>query len=454
MKKMYKKKAVSAVMGLALMVSGIVSVSAAGALVSAKTVYAETISGSGYSFDTETKELTLSGEINAKTLDQFRGSAEVITAEEGSSLPVSCAALFAGFGSCTRIDISKTDKSGVMVTPAMFAGCIKLTSLELGKFDTSKVVNMSQMFNGCTALETVDVSGFDTSNVTDMSKMFSGCAKLETLDVSKFNTAKVTDMSDMFNGCRSLKELDVSKFNTAKVTNMSNMFNGCSYIETLDIKNFTSENLQKVGSMFNGCSSLKSLDLSSFDTSKLTDFSYMFAGCSSLKELNINSFDVGSATNLNYMFSNCASLLSLDLSKFDLSGTKTVQGLFNKCEALDTLVLGEKISGITEDMMLPNEGKIWVIAENTSESIGGSGQYAVFENSGLNTYYRLSKQNGDMDGNFIIDQLDAVLYLKHISGSSSFTASQLARADVNRDGRKDIRDVVEILNIIDKESAK
>ena len=59
----------------------------------------------------------------------------------------------------------------------------------------------------------------------------------------------------------------------------------------------------------------------------------------------------------------------------------------------------------------------------------------------LNIIYK----QGDMDGNGKIEQNDAALYLKHLSGVQPFTDEQLARADINYDGEHDMLDVILIL---------
>ena len=56
-------------------------------------------------------------------------------------------------------------------------------------------------------------------------------------------------------------------------------------------------------------------------------------------------------------------------------------------------------------------------------------------------------KQGDIDGNGKIDNADAALYLKHLSGIEEyqFTTEQFKRADVNYDGKYDMLDVIAIL---------
>ncbi len=57
---------------------------------------------------------------------------------------------------------------------------------------------------------------------------------------------------------------------------------------------------------------------------------------------------------------------------------------------------------------------------------------------------------GDIDLNGTINQADAALYLKYLSGTKTFSTTQFEIADVNYDGYKDMRDVVAIMKIADK----
>ena len=59
-------------------------------------------------------------------------------------------------------------------------------------------------------------------------------------------------------------------------------------------------------------------------------------------------------------------------------------------------------------------------------------------------------KQGDFNKNGKLDNEDATMLLKHISGGTPLDDEQYARADVNGDGYKDILDVIEILNIAKK----
>ena len=59
-------------------------------------------------------------------------------------------------------------------------------------------------------------------------------------------------------------------------------------------------------------------------------------------------------------------------------------------------------------------------------------------------------KKGDVDLNGTVDQKDAALYLKFLSGTEMFSTEQAETADVNYDGSKDMRDVIAIMKIADK----
>ena len=152
---------------------------------------------------------------------------------------------------------------------SMFYNCSNLTSLDLSGFNTEEVTSMISMFYNCSNLTSLDLSGFKTDNVTDMFFMFWGCSGLTSLDVSGFNTVNVTIMSSMFNGCSGLTSLDVSGFNTENVTAMPYMFIDCTNLTTIYCND--SWICSNCYSMFGNCTSL--VGAISYDDSK-TDVTY------------------------------------------------------------------------------------------------------------------------------------------------------------------------------------
>ena len=383
---MRTKRILAAVMALCMMTGAI----GCGAPAIAQSITAQAdsaVEAECYSFDEATGTLTLRGKVdrNAISTISYKSSIKSIIAEEGTVLPEDCYELFFQFEYCTSIDLLNADASNVTNMCSMFRQCTSLTSLDLSSFDTSNVTNMRSMFEKCTSLTSLDLSSFDTSNVTYMGSMFRQCTSLTSLDLSSFDTSNVTNMRSMFENCTSLTSLDLSSFDTSKVTDMLAMFAGCSALTSLDLSSFDTSKVTDMVIMFEDCSSLTSLDLSSFDTSNVTNMDCMFRGCSTMTSLDLSSFDTSNVTNMGIMFGYCNNLTSIDLSSFDTSNVTDMSWMFNGCTSLNSFTLGENFKSIPEDAKLPN-GKGWVNAARPAAVVSGSGEFAVIENKGTNTY--------------------------------------------------------------------
>ena len=341
--------------------------------------------GECYLYNSTTGLLTLKGNIVYDEIANFEHKEDVkkIKVNEGIVLPENCEQLFAGYFSCTSIDLSNADTSNVTNMSSMFSGCSSLTSLDLSSFDTSKVTDMTYMFYNCLNLTSLDISGFDTRNVTDMHFMFMGCTSLTSLELRNFDTSKVTNMNGMFSECKALTLLDLSGFDTKNVTNMGNMFMSCYKLTTVNLSGFDTSNVSYMGGMFFNCKALKSLDLSSFDTSIV----------------------------------------------------ESAGGLFGVCTELSLLTLGKDFGDITEEYGLLNkEG--WVNTNDPTTIISGSGTLAEFTNIGMNTYVQFGtsiNKNGDVNCDGEITIADAVLLQKWLLGVPNTHLPYWQNADLCED---------------------
>ena len=193
------------------------------------TASAEEQISEAVSFDEETGTLTLRGDIYYSDVQEYKGKAKTVIAEEGTVLPEYCSELFSGFKNATKIDLSKADASKVKYMTHMFRSCSNMTSIDLSNFDTSNVVLMNGVFESCDSLLSIDLSSFDTSKAETMYGMFYMCYHLQSLDLSNFNTVNVSIMKDMFGGCSELKTVYVgSKWVTDGVIDDSHMFEDCN----------------------------------------------------------------------------------------------------------------------------------------------------------------------------------------------------------------------------------
>ncbi|SFC12016.1 BspA family leucine-rich repeat surface protein [Ruminococcus albus] len=406
------KKVLAVVMSLC-MAAGVVSYGAP-VITHSITAQAAEVETDCYSFDEATGVLTLRGEVNNNVLTTFNykysDKIKSVITQYGTILPSNSRGLFAGLKNCTSIDLSKADSTCVSDMSSMFSRCSSLTNLNLNGFDTSGATNMYQMFNGCSKITTLDLSGFDTRKVTNMAGMFCSCSNLVNLDFrgyvqpdnsnltgnlslnnsdcGLFNTSNVRDMNNMFSYCSSLTSIDLSGFDTRNVTNMSYMFLDCKSLTSLDVSGFDVSKVTYINGLFHTCSGLTSLDVSGFNTSAANTISYMFCGCSGLTELDVSGFDTSNVEAMYNVFQGCSNLIELDLSGFDTSNVKYMDKMFGDCGKLKTLKINKNFKNITKEATLPN-GEGWVNVKDPKTVVSGSGDFAIIENNGKNTYKRL-----------------------------------------------------------------
>ena len=145
-------------------------------------------------------------------------------------------------------------------------------------------------------------------------------------------------------------------------------------------------------SLFSGYSECESIDLSNVDTSNVTDMNCMFSRCKELTSIDLSNFDTSKVTYMRSVFYSCSRLTSLDLSNFDTSKVTDMSSIFEECSSLKKLSLGKDFKNITEEACLQN-GNGWVNSNNASTIISGDGKYAVINNTGQNTYYRLENSS-------------------------------------------------------------
>ena len=264
-------------------------------------VWAATITGTGYTFNTTTGELTITGSFSGIGSNAGFAKTDIKTVKTTSGAKLLSFHLFYGASNCTSIDLSNAEFSTTDCS-SMFRDCNSLKSITFPSTSgfTSQVTDMQQMFMGCSSLTSLDLSSFDTHNVTNMYWMFYDCGTLTSLDLNSFDTTKVTNMGGMFQDCYKLTEIKgLNKFNTSEVTNMKNMFCGCNSVTTLAISNFDGSNVTKMAYMFRDCSSLTTINLQNFSSSNLTGYTDIFKNCTNLREITLGAnFSVSKSMSL------------------------------------------------------------------------------------------------------------------------------------------------------------
>ena len=121
---------------------------------SPKYVVKQTYTGTGFSYDTQTRVMTLSGNVDKDELYYFEKKNDVlsIVAEAGTVLPPDCRDMFRNYSYCTSIDLSNVNSSSVTKTSYMFNGCNRLISLDISGLDMRHVTSYDYMFGDCSKL--------------------------------------------------------------------------------------------------------------------------------------------------------------------------------------------------------------------------------------------------------------------------------------------------------------
>ena len=135
----------------------------------------KTITGTGFSFDTETGVMTLSGNVDKDELRNFEKKDEVLSvvSEAGTKFPTDCSYMFRDFDNCTSMDLSNVN--------------------------TASTTNMEFMFYSCSDLISLDISGLDMRHVTNEDRMLAENFKLTSLRLGT-NFSDVTDNMRLNNG--------------------------------------------------------------------------------------------------------------------------------------------------------------------------------------------------------------------------------------------------------------
>ncbi|MBQ5334541.1 MAG: BspA family leucine-rich repeat surface protein [Oscillospiraceae bacterium] len=417
MKSKFAMRAAAGLLTLALAAGAVPSLPKA---VSLPVLSAVTAQAAGFymEINSGTGTLTLEGELPEPM--QFRNSLQMVDWSEVSALevgpgtvfPENCAGMFSGMNELVSVDLTGADFSGTKDITALFSGCSRLRDVKLTGLDFSSVTKVSSCFAVCTELESVDLTGSSFSACESFASMFANCYRLKSVKGLSADSPALNSLSGMFYNCVALSSIDLSAFHTDTAVSFDKMFQNCCGLTELDLSGFRTANAESLAGMFYYCVSLRSLDLQSFETSDVTDMSAMFEGCRSLKTLGISSFDTRKVSDLNRMFYGCARLSGLDLSGFVFDTNVSAAYLFQGCEDLtelnisgfdsgkltsaafmfkglthlEKLTLGEKFTGVSSEMSLPNPDFGWVNEADPETVVSGESDTAIFDNNGLNTY--------------------------------------------------------------------
>ena len=409
------------------------------------------------------------------------------------------------FGYCsklTNLDLSGFNTSNVTNMNSMFYCCYSLTNIDLSSFNTGDVTSMNSMFRECNELTNLDLSGFDTGNVTDMRHMFGACSSLTNLDLSGFDTGNVTDMRHMFSNCNSLTNLDLSNFDTSNVTSMSymfNMFNNCNKLHTIIL----GEKFTEIGT---GCylPAGEGWVSSNAENEIITGNTYIAitnTGNNTWRKLYSVSYDVGeygTAPESELVYGG----EKAQIPETPIAVPHTFMGWFNDssyAEVYDfdmpvesNVLLYGKWATVAENSFTVQDGKTFNVyygddiviypPENTNIAqgkwevyVGGNAVETIQDQNTIKIlakavpakttakvvytftdeegetkyrfYIKSVYKKGDINGDGAVDKDDATVYIKYINGTDKFT-DEYSVADVNRDLKYDMLDVIEILKTV------
>ncbi|MCM1132461.1 MAG: leucine-rich repeat protein [Ruminococcus flavefaciens] len=231
-----------------------------------------------------------------------------------------------------------------------------------------------------------------------------------------------------FIGCTNLTSINIPD----SITSIGySAFFICSSLKSITIPYGVTE----IGeNTFSGCTSLTSITIpdsvTSIDTSA-------FHNCKSLLSITIPD----SVTSIGgYAFRNCTSLTSITISN---NVTSIGQYAFRDCTNLKSVTIKNPECKIYDNEYTINIGIIYGYENSTAQAYAEKYGY---------TFEVLDEApeigTGDINGNGTTDVADLVLLNRHILAQITLTAQQCERADLCKDDRIDISDVIELRKLV------
>lgn len=260
-------------------------------------------------------------------------------------------------------------------------------------------------------------SGYSNYKLTSIKKSaFNGNSTAEAFNIP----TTVTSLdSEAFYGCSALKSITI----LPNITSYGvSLFQNCTSLESASV---LSENTKLPNSIFRNCSSLTDINLSE----KINTLgSNAFADCVSLKEAPFLSqiSVIG-----EFAFYNTG------LEKITLSDSvKTIPAYaFANCENLSYAVIPASVTSI-DNSAFYNDANIILGVYKNSYAL----QYA--EENQIDHIILDGDKIGDVNGDGVVDILDATEIQKYAAESTDFTDEQFELGDINKDGYCDVIDAL------------
>lgn len=295
--------------------------------------------GSGYNYNVDWGDGTVSGGLTGSTTHTFPSAGNYVVKINGAFPQI----YFDNGGDRLKLlEIQNWGNIAWSNFNSAFRGCSNMDVTATDVPDLSSVTNMNYMFNLVPSL--VGNSSFenwDVSSVTDMSFMFREATSFNQ-DISAWDVSNVTNMASMFRKATSFNQ-DISSWNVSSVTDMSSMFNDASSFNQ-DISSWNVSNVTNMGIMFRYATSFNQ-NISSWDVSNVTTMSYMFSYASSFNQ-DISSWDVSSVTDMTFMFQGNTSF-NQDLSIWDVSSVTNMYAMFYDASSFNQNLSSWNIFSVT-----------------------------------------------------------------------------------------------------------
>ena len=209
-------------------------------------------SGEGWSLDTSSGRLTISGDLGNALypFEKIAKKVHSVVALKGARVSKG-SNLFSDMKNLAEADLSELDTSACESFKYMFYGCRSLTSLDLSTWDTANVKSMGNMFFRCSSLVSLDLSKWNLQSTEDMGEMFEFCENLKDIKTGTgWAARKLINAKSMFSFCHDLRSLKLGGWDVSKVTNMSDLFYDCKSLELIDLTGWRLNKETKTKSMF------------------------------------------------------------------------------------------------------------------------------------------------------------------------------------------------------------
>ena len=187
------------------------------------------------------------------------------------------------------------------------------------------------------------------------------------------------------------------------------------------------EHLNRIGMYaFSGCTEIEGAMIIPQSVTRIGE--HAFDNCNKLETLDYN----GSADVPEYCFYNCSSLKSVSIAE----GAKSISYFaFANCSNLEYAEIPQSVTSIAISAFRNDDNLVLGVYKDT---------YALHyaEDNKIDHIILDGAKNGDVNGDGVVDILDATEIQKYAAESTDFTPEQFELGDINKDGYCDVIDAL------------